>query len=233
MVMAQAVRFYEQDNKKYEVVKNKELLTWLKESIGKWYHSFIDNNNITFWYEMKYPEREKYNIKTLSQVMDFEQLMYRLSDDQVYLIKCQYRSNGGRVIPVFNEKNITLDELLILFKKNHAESLDFTKLEKCIYDHNCDMELRRQILQMAALKLLYSDRTIPERGYKRARIFIHEFNQNLGLDLDSKEINEAINRDYTNEELSQKGKKPLEKVNRITPTFQKHQKKAVTCFTCR
>ena len=65
MTIAQNERFYEQDPKKYDISKNKEFLNWLKESIKNGYHSFIDIeclqeliDNIVYWYETKYPERE-------------------------------------------------------------------------------------------------------------------------------------------------------------------------------
>lgn len=275
MTIEQAHRFYQQDTKKYEVSKNKELLTWLKNAIKNGYHSFIDIqhlqdliDNIVYWYEMKYPEREmesyegaRYfnfeNIKTLSKVMDIEQLMYRLPRKQLFLIKCDYRSNGGGIKDIYNDKgqivgqktilfmeidrkdvvynpyltcgelpyfllhadsdsgkvdidynlkdyvdadSITLDELLVLFKEKYTDELDFKKLEECIYDHNCDVELRRRVLQLVALKLLYSNRTVPEIGYKRAKKFINEFNKKMGLNLSTEEIDEAINRDYNNGE---------------------------------
>ena len=59
MIIAQAERFYEQDSKKYEVLKNKELLSWFKDSVKNGYHPFIDIeslqgivDNITNWYEI-------------------------------------------------------------------------------------------------------------------------------------------------------------------------------------
>lgn len=67
-------------------------------------------------------------------------------------------------------------------------------MEKCIYDHNCDIELRERLLQLVALKLLYSKNTIPERGYERAKRFINEFNKKLGLTLSMKEIDEIIQK---------------------------------------
>lgn len=266
-------RFYEQDKKKYDISKNKELLTWLKRAIKKGYHAFIDIENlqelidtIVYWYEMKYPEREmefyegtRYfnfeNMETLSKVMDIKQLMYRLPHKQLCLIECDYRSNGGCTKNIYNNKgeieghkttlfmqinrkgveydpfsmssklpnfllyadtdsgkvdvdynlkdytnneSITLDELLVLFKEKYNDDLEFTKLEECIYDHNCDIELRRRILQLVALKLLYSSRTIPERSYERAKRFINEFNKKMCLNLTTEEIDEIINRDYTN-----------------------------------
>ena len=60
------------------------------------------------------------------------------------------------------------------------------------------MELRHRILQLVALKLLYSRNTIPERGYERAKRFINEFNKKLGLTLSTEQIDEIIHRDYTN-----------------------------------
>ena len=320
MTIAQVQRFYEQDTKKYDISKNKELLSWLRDSIKNGYHSFTDidslqelMDSIVYWYEMKYPEREMEfyegtvdihfeNMKVLSKVMDIRQLMYRLPHKQLCLMECYYRSNGGGIRDVYNDKgevvgqktilfmridrkgveynpfsmcsklpdfllhadtdsgkvdvdynlkdyvdvdNITLDELLVLFKEKYADELGFTKLEECIYDHNCDVELRRRILQLVALKLLYSNKTIPERGYERAKRFINEFNKKMGLNLSSKEIDEAINRDYTNgerwehvfktyvgedgeehsywtvEDVAKKEKKPLEKAKGLVKSLFK------------
>lgn len=279
MTIAEAQRFYEGDLKKYDISKNQELLTWLNESINNGYYPYTDTeclqeliDNIVSWYEIKYPEREmkfyegiRYydfeNMKTLSKVMNISQLMYRLPDKQLSLMKCNYRSNGGGVrylyddngkkigekpiifmgikskkpeitpfsidleLPKFllfadidsgkvnidysikkyittdnitlEEINITLEELLVLFKEKYSDELDFTKLQECIYNHNCDLELRRRILQLVALKLLYSHKTIPERGYERAKRFINEFNKKMNLALSTEEIDELINRDYT------------------------------------
>ncbi len=99
-----------------------------------------------------------------------------------------------------NDENINLDELLSIFNKKYIDELDFTELKECVYDHNRDMELRHRILQLVALKLLYSRNTIPERGYERAKRFINEFNEKLGLTLSAEQIDEIIHRDYTNGE---------------------------------
>lgn len=275
MTFAQAERFYEQDLKKYEIEKNKDFLNWLKNRIAYGYCCFIKTEELqelidymVSWYEIKYPEREleyyegtRYmnfeNLKRISDVMDIRQLLFRLPHNQLFLMKCDYRSNGGGIRDIYNDKhevvgqktvlfmsidrkdveydpcstcsklpdfllcadtdsgkvnvdynlkdyidveNITLDELLVLFKEKYTNELGFTKLEECIYDHNCDVELRRRVLQLVALKLLYSKNTIPERGYERAKRFINEFNKKLGLTLSTEEIDEIMNRDYTNDE---------------------------------
>ena len=52
------------------------------------------------------------------------------------------------------------------------------------------------MLEFVALKLLYSRRTIPERGYERARRFMDEFNKKLGLNLSMERLDNIMNRDY-------------------------------------
>lgn len=99
-----------------------------------------------------------------------------------------------------SEENLNLDELLSIFKEKYTDELDFTELKESVYDHNCDIELRHRILQLVALKLLYSRNTIPERGYERSKKFINEFNKKLGLALSTEQIDEIIHRDYTNGE---------------------------------
>lgn len=318
MTIAEAQRFYEQDSKKYNISKNKEFLTWFNNIIKNGYQPVCDIddlqeliNNITNWYEIKYPEREmefyegtRYfnfeDIKPLSKTMNIQQLLYRLPHKQLCLMECDYRSYGGGIsdtfdyngnvighrsilfmtidkknidhnpftmdIPYFllhadtqsgkvdinydlkdyvKDEDITLDQLLVLFQNEYSNELDFTKLEECVYDHNCDVELRRKILQLAALKLLYSQNTIPERGYERAKRFISEFNKKLNLNLSNEEIDEIFNRDYTNgekwvrvlknytdnngvehsywtvENVAEKENTPLEKAKQIVKTILK------------
>ncbi len=272
MTIAQAKRFYKQDTKDYEIEKNKDFLKWLRNSIDDGYHCFIEIeelqqliDDIVKWYEIKYPEREleyfegtRYmnfqDIKSISNVMDIRQLLFRLSHNQLCLIECGYRATGWGLHPIYengkevgsepqifmridrkneeecnpwlgnyfllyanhmtgevltdyelkeyivNKEKISLDELLSIFNKKYNDRLDFTELKESVYDHNCDMELRHKVLQLVALKLLYSSNTIPERGYERAKRFINEFNKKLGLTLSTEQIDEIIHRDYTNGE---------------------------------
>lgn len=296
MTILQAERFYEQDSKKYEVLKNKEFLSWLKNSVKNGYHPFIDIeglqnliDDITNWYEIKYPEREMEfyegigyfdfeNVKSLSKLMNIKQLMYRLPREQLYLMECDYRSTGGCIKSIYDDNNeiigqrailfmniyrknvessivpnfllhadtdsgkveidynlkdyvdadsIILDELLNLFKEKYSEEFSFTELEKCVYNHKCDVELRNKVLQLVALKLLYSRRTIPERGYERAKRFINEFNKKMNLNISTEEIDNAINKDYTNTEkvdtVTVKEKNPLKKAKVVVKSLLKRQ----------
>ena len=143
MTIAQAERFYKQDTKKYDISKNKELLTWLKKAIKKGYHSFIDVeyiqeliDNIVYWYEMKYPERELEfsegtiyrnfeDIENLSKVMDLKQLMYRLPHKQLCLMECNYRSKGGSIRYVYNDKGEKVGQKKILFIRIDRKGIEY------------------------------------------------------------------------------------------------------------
>lgn len=88
---------------------------------------------------------------------------------------------------------IQIEKALGLLRDKYGESIDLSSLENCIYIHECDLELRHKILQMVALKILYSKETIPEHGYKRAKLFIQEFNNEFGLALSTDEIDNIMN----------------------------------------
>ena len=92
-----------------------------------------------------------------------------------------------------------------------------------MYDHNSDVELRNKVLQLVALKLLYSCRTIPERGNERSKRFINEFNKKMGLNISTEEIDNAINKDYTNTEKvdTVKENNPLKKAKVLVKSLLK------------
>ena len=268
MTIAQAERFYNQDNKEYEIENNKELLSWIRNSINNGYHCFIETqelqeliDRIVNWYEMKYPERElEYyegirrddfkDIERLSKVMDINQLFFRIPSRQLSLLRCGYRAKHwshhlvddkesiwkvlvnlkishkyeevddffSARMPYFfvsadcttgevqsdyeleeyvdTKKRYSLDDILAIFKEKYSDELDFTELQECINDMNYDRELRNRILQLAALKIMYSRNTTPERGYERAKRFINEFNKKMGLNLSTSEIDEIMSRNY-------------------------------------
>ena len=292
MTIAQARKFYEQDQREYNLEENKEFLSWFKDKIKNDYYPFIEIeelqeliNNITYWYEIKYPEREFEfdegiknldfkSITPLSKSMNIYQLIYRLSDDQLCLINGEYRSNCGGIRNIYNggskvvdqkavlyivikqinnnynanginnnliicaypngeviindslkkyvdKERINLDELLSLFKEKYSHNLDFSVLKADVDDHNCDLELRKRILQLIALKLLYSQNTTPGRGYKRAKKFIDEFNKELNLNLSSEKIDNIINTNIEIEKSDSEKLTPLKKSRKLVKSLLK------------
>ena len=292
MTIAQARKFYEQDQREYNLEENKEFLSWFKDKIKNDYYPFIEIeelqeliNNITYWYEIKYPECEFEldegiknldfkSITPLSKSMNIYQLMYRLSDDQLCLINGEYRSNCGGIRNIYNggskvvdqkavlyivikqinnnynanginnnliicaypngeviindslkkyvdKERINLDELLSLFEEKYSHNLDFSVLKADVDDHNCDLELRKRILQLIALKLLYSQNTTPGRGYKRAKKFIDEFNKELNLNLSSEKIDNIINTNIEIEKSDSEKLTPLKKSRNLVKSLLK------------
>lgn len=94
------------------------------------------------------------------------------------------------------EKDINLERLLYLLKEKN-NIFDYKELEITINDHNNDMELRKKVLELVSIKLLYSRNTIPEYGYIRSIKFIEEFNKELDINLNRELIDNIYNKDYS------------------------------------
>lgn len=287
MTIKEADNFYSRDLKKYNIMDNKEFLSWFNSLIKKGYHCYIDLeqmqsliDHVVNWYEIKYPERELEanngvihmdfeNIDRMSKHMNIRQFMYRLPHKELCLMESDYRSTGGGLRTLYDEKGnvsgfksvlfmslknkefdpfdydslwelfltadtktgkieptyhfkelVTEDEIglkeLLGILKEHLKEIDTTKLEECLYDHYCDTELRNKLLQLAALKMVYSPNTIPERGYERSKRFIAEFNKKLGLQLSTEEVDKIMAIDYSKEDDSKEKPKKF-----IKSIFQK------------
>ena len=80
MTITEVEEFYNQDQRKYEVVHNRKLLNWLKKKIKNGYDSFVEIeclqeliDSIVSWYEIKYPEREMEFYEGITHT-DFEKM---------------------------------------------------------------------------------------------------------------------------------------------------------------
>ena len=73
-------------------------------------------------------------------------------------------------------KNMNIEQLLMILEAKCNDVLEFNEIKEAVYDHKIDLELRKKVLELVAIKLLYSKNTIPEFGYERAQRFINEFN---------------------------------------------------------
>lgn len=96
-----------------------------------------------------------------------------------------------------HKKDIYADEVLKILKNNAKEEYDFSSLENILYSYFSNIELRHRILNFTALKILYSKNSTPENAYKRAKLFIKEFNETLGLKLKTTEVDEIIKKAKT------------------------------------
>ena len=258
--------FYNNDLKKYDLKENTYFKVMFNRLLEEGYNLFIGLDEmqdlidrLTFWYEIKYPERE-FDFydgkivqdfafkKELSDLMDINQLFFRLTDNQIKFLKGNYRSKIEKEYPIYEEgkkigvskkvyfkinrnsndkyyskhkdfiisadaisgkvdsdyetlkyidnDDITLNDLFQVFNENYADCLDFLELEQALKNNYVDNYLRDDILNFVALRLLYSKKTVPERGYKRAIRFMDEFNKRLGLNLSYDEIDKLMNNSY-------------------------------------
>ena len=258
--------FYKEDERLYDLKENKKFLIMFNHLIDEGYSLFIGIDEMQdlidrlfTWYEIKYPEREFdfydgkltsdfVTKKELSDLMNINQLFFRLSDNQIKLLEGNYRTISMKEYPIYEEGkkigvskkvyfkinrnendiyynkhkdfiisadavsgkvdtdyetdkyitgNVTIDDIYRKFKEEYTDRLEFEVLEKAINNKYIDNYLRDSILELVALKLIYSKKTTPERGYIRAKRFIDEFNSRLGLNLTYEEINRVMNKDYS------------------------------------
>lgn len=84
-------------------------------------------------------------------------------------------------------------ETIFQYLKTNPSYLDFHELEKVVNTYHFEIELRHRLLQLTALKILYTG-IKPELGYERAKKFIDEMNEELGLLLSKDEIEKAYEK---------------------------------------
>ena len=233
-------KFYNNDLHEYDLYHNIEFIKWFNGILKNGYQSYLTLsslqsfiNKLSMWYEYKYPERkliteegfidnEFKEIKDISKDLDYSQLRFQLSYNELKLLDSMYRSNNGYsvldknkknnnyitfniykkqiskefvedstyklsaldttgkiknedIINLFpKDKNMTIEELSNRLRDNH--DYDISELQNILFIHNMDIELRNKVLYLTMKKLIYSKRTTPKRGYKRAINLMKEFN---------------------------------------------------------
>lgn len=112
-----------------------------------------------------------------------------------------YEANINGIKINYNDK-VSLEEFYnMLISKFPEEKENFSELLKVINIHKKELELRKEILRLTALKILYSKDTIATFGYRRAIIFINEMNKEISnLNLSTKEIDNIVSKDYSFDE---------------------------------
>lgn len=95
-----------------------------------------------------------------------------------------------------SDDEIDIYNLVRLFIDDYFDELNFSDLEQASNNKFLDNYLRDRLLEFVALKLLYSRRTTPLRGYERAKRFMDEFNKKLDLNLQMDCLDKIMNRGY-------------------------------------
>lgn len=181
MTIEEARNFYIQDNKLYELNTNQDFLNYF-DTITKLGYNDLELeelqdliNYIVNWYEIKYPDKELayYNgikdcnflyIKSISQVMNIKQLLYRLTSRQVGLIEGKYYANGSYqikeqdntyktitvlILNKLKQDNNYFDNLPLLLKINSktGEVLELDELEEYLSNKKLNLEQLYLILK--------------------------------------------------------------------------------------
>lgn len=181
MTIEEARNFYIQDNKLYELNTNQDFLNYF-DTITKLGYNDLELeelqdliNYIVNWYEIKYPDKELayYNgikdcnflyIKSISQVMNIKQLLYRLTSRQVGLIEGKYYANGSYqikeqdntyktitvlILNKLKQDNNYFDNLSLLLKINSktGEVLELDELEEYLSNKKLNLEQLYLILK--------------------------------------------------------------------------------------
>lgn len=255
--------FYQQKHQQHIEPYWKKLLTWININIINGYHVFTKMedlqsiiDNITHWYEFKYPNKtmeinqgiihpQLKEFEDISNSLTLKQLMFRFSHEGKLLMECKHRGNGMGIMRMKNEngklennvqvisikipkedsityvlhvrrdngivdnfdveyyfkfietKNITIRDLYAILKDKKELKLDLSELKSVINDYEIDLELRKNILQLTALNILYSKNTTLRYGYARAQKFIEEFNEQIpNLNLSTEEIDRIKNSEF-------------------------------------
>lgn len=77
------------------------------------------------------------------------------------------------------EDEVDLEDLVNLLDNQYADRLDFIEVKQATNNKFLDNYLRDKLLEFAALKMIYSKKTTPERGYERAKRFFWNLTRNL------------------------------------------------------
>jgi len=217
MSIAECNAFYEKDEERYTISKNKDFLKWYRKLLKWGYTPFTTIKDlqstidfIVTWYEFKYPERmlNRYcgvgvdyrfeGIKEINEQMDFRQLCYRLPHISLLLLEGDFRHKYHFGIKdvrnaFVNDVDIKFIDVLKYIGYNDVHDIDTNELAKAVRIWNTDIVLRKKVLSLVSLKLLYSRSSQPEASYIRAKLFVEEFNKAIpSLHLDTKELDLLI-----------------------------------------
>lgn len=184
----------------------------------------------------------------LSKLLDINQLKYRLHYDMLQFLECNYRNyfyieiKNGKLLEnsscyiglesdgtlkydmsqfdnfFHNIDNIkSIDQLYGLLESIDTSNINYDQVINIINEHKYKLTLRNKVLQLIPLEMIYSD---PIYGYNRAKSFVRMFNKEYGLHLSLDEVEDILNRDYsqkiTNEEISniKESQKTMSKISK-------------------
>ncbi len=104
--------------------------------------------------------------------------MFLFADHETGIVELKHEFSE-----LIGAKEIDIHTLYNILSVKHDGEYDLSNLERCLMRRQVDLENRKWLLNMVSLKLFFSHSTSYDRGYARAEIFVKEFNEKFGLDL--------------------------------------------------
>lgn len=82
--------------------------------------------------------------------------------------------------------------------RSHPKIINYQNLERHIYNHRENINLRNETLNLVMLSLLYANGELPFKGYVRAKSFVRMFNKEYHTDLNMDRLDDIMSIDYKN-----------------------------------
>jgi hypothetical protein len=141
-------KFYEANQKIYDLSNDKHFLKWYKKELKKGYYPYLNPNQlqrladkIINWYEIKYPNKTldlssvDVRFETLNSIKEYftwEQFLYRLDSDEYETLECNYRAGLIRLKNLnMGERDILKSHLYINVDENGWIDIANSKFDFC------------------------------------------------------------------------------------------------------
>lgn len=173
-----------------EIENTKEIAAMLDINQLKFrlYHDYVQFLDCPYWHYVKIKKaKDTYPYKTYV-------LLFMNEDGIIQQNSLEELKFGGYLKDVEN-----IDYIVDVYEKLLKDNMDvdYSQIEKCIQTHEHNLVLRNEFLKLIPYAMIYSSNSLPENGYIRAKSFVREFNREYQLNMDLNEIEEIINRDYS------------------------------------
>ena len=206
--------FYKEDKRFYDLKENKKFLIMFNHLIDEGYNLFIGIDDMQDlidrlfnWYEIKYPEREfdfydgevtlDFAIKKeLSDLMDINQLLFRLTDNQVKFLRGNYRSKDEMEYFIY-DGNVKLGTGVKVIFKIGRNSTDRYYLKYKDFIVRADAVSGVLDIDYEVLKYVNADNITLDDLFKN-------FSENYSDRLEFKELEDAINDKFIDNYLRDK-----------------------------
>ncbi|MBQ8681388.1 MAG: hypothetical protein IJ509_00545 [Bacilli bacterium] len=122
--------------------------------------------------------------------------------DEFGRVKAHDISGLNDILPN-KKKNTTLIHIYNVITKKQPSYLDYSELEKVITNYRRNMDIKKIIIILASINLIYSKNTTKTKGFIRTKQMINDFNKVYKLNLNMSDIKALIKEEVNNQNTLQ------------------------------